>query len=317
MRKCIPLLIVFYLSPYLFGNNDVSMSIRFFDKSLYYTDSSIQVKVEIKNEGIRPYQFKVADFKQYNLLFRVSDMRNRELPHSQRYRAFFQSSNPYFYRDVDLQPGEEFAFVVELEDFVDIEEPGEFLVEARFFPFLKSILDEGEDPLLSNRLLLSVRPSAGSNPVMDQIEEESQMVLRAEEKSPDEVISYTLGARQKDQWVQFFLYIDLPSLLKSNPPWERMFRQSSEEERLALISTFKENLMKGELEEYRSFMERPDRFEVLHTSYSPDYATVKVREYFSSDLRDFIITRDYTYHLSKLKGIWKITYYEVSNIRTE
>jgi len=293
------------------------MSIRFFDKSLYYTDSSIQVKVEIKNEGMRPYQFKVADFKQYNLYFRVSDMRNRELPYSERYRSFFQSSNPYFYRDVDLQPGEEFAFVVALEDFIDVSTPGEFLVEARFYPYLKSLLDEEGDALSSNRLLLSVRPSSGSNPVMDQIEEESLEVLRAEEKSPDEVVRYTLQARQKDHWAQFFLYIDLPSLLKNNPPWERMYRQSSEEERMALISTFKNNLMQGELEEYRSFMERPDRFEILHTSYSPDYATVKVREYFSSELRDFTLTRDYTYHLSKLRGIWKISYYEVSNIRTE
>jgi len=316
-RKIFSLIVIFYLTLNLFGNNDIAMNIRFFDKTLYYPESTVQIKVELKNSGTRPYQFKVADFKQYNLLFRVMDMRNRELPYSDAFTAYFQSSNPYFYREVSLQPGEEFAFVVQLDDFIDIQTPGEFMVEARFFPELNSLLNQGNDPLISNRILLSVRPSEGVDKEMDFIEVQQEEVLKAEKKSPDEVIKYILTARQRDYWNPFFLYIDLPSLLTNNPPWERLYRMSSEEERIALVKNFKENLMRGDLEEYQTFIDKPDRFEILHTSYSPEFATVKVREYFSSQTRDFTVIRDYSYHLTRLDEIWKITYYEVSNIRTE
>jgi hypothetical protein len=317
-RKILFIMAILYITPQLFGNNGVSLNIRFFDKILYYPDSSIEIKVELKNQSNGTYSFKVADFKEYNMHFRVMDMRNRDLPLAEEYSSQFQSSQPYFYRDVNLRPGEEFSFVIKLKDYVSIDEAGEYLIEAEFFPELNQPMMEQGISLTSNRILLSVRPPLGGrSEAEDQIISESQDILRAENKSPDQVISYVLEARQLDQWNRFFLYIDIPALLRQNPAWERQYINSTEEEQIALLESFKASLIDENILDFENFIERPDRFEILQTSYTPELATVKVREYFRSSNRDFTIVRDYSYYLRKNQGIWKIERYESSNIRTE
>lgn len=316
-RAYLALIFLFYLSPCLFGNNDMALNIRFFDKTLYTTDSNVQVKIELKNQGTRPFNFKVADYKEYNLIFRVVDLRNRELPMAEEFQAFFQSSQPYFYRDVSLQPGEEFAFVVELGDYINLEEPGEYLVEAQFFPELHNLMGNRQDALVSNRIILSLRPQGSEDPAWQELALENEEVLRAQDLSPDEVISYTLEARQLDLWERFFLYTDLEGLLRENPLWERQFIGATEEEQMALVNSFKEDLRQGRILEYNSFIERPARFEILQTSYNQSHAQVRVREYFDSMNRDFTMVREYRYFLERMEGIWKIVRYEVTNVRTE
>lgn len=316
-RLFLTLLIVFYLSPCLFGNNAIDLNIRFFNKTLYTTESDIQIKIELKNQGNRPYHFKVADYKEYNLLFRVMDMRNREVPLSDNFNALFQSSQPYFYRDVSLQPGEEFSFVVGLPNFVNLNEPGEYLVEALFYPELHNMLGNHGEPLVSNRIILSLRPDMGDSMIFHELAAANEEILRAESLSPDEVIKYTLEARQLDQWEPFFLYINLNSILRQNPLWERQFIQSNEDEQQAILMGFKEDLKAGQILEFQNFIEKPDRFEILHTAYNQNDATVRVREYFLSNNRDFTIIRDYQYFLVKENGIWKINRYQVSNVGTE
>ncbi len=318
MRKRRALTLLLTLMTFsLFGNNEVEMNIRFFDKSLYYPDSDIYIKVELKNETSAPYSFKIADDKEYNLRFTLRDMKNRTLPLAEEYTDFFVSSNPYFYRQVNLEPGEEFAFVVNLSDYIDISDAGFYLVEADFFPELNNVLSPPSRMLLSNRLSLSVRPSYRRDDPQLRIDEMTGTILQAEQLPPDRVAEYMLSARQKDEWEKFFLYLDLESLLLENPVNAREYNRVTEEERFALIQSYRSNLMEGRISNQQTFVDKPYDYRVLQTSYTPDRAEVIVREYFSFKDYDFQVIRDYTYYLKRTDDIWRIYDYAVTNIRTE
>ncbi|MDC7224348.1 MAG: hypothetical protein PQJ60_11445 [Spirochaetales bacterium] len=301
----------------LFGNNEVEMNIRFFDKSLYYPDSDIFIKVELKNESASPYSFKIADIKEYNLRFTLRDMKNRTLPLAENYTDYFVSSNPYFYRQVNLEPGEEFAFVVNLSEYIQISDAGLYLIEADFYPELNNVLSPSSEFLPSNRLSLSVRPDYRKDDPQLIIDDMTGSILRAEQLPPDRVTEYMLDARQRDEWEKFFLYLDLESLLLENPVNAREYTRVTEEERYALIESYKEGLKAGQITSQQTFVDKPFNYQVLRTSYTPDKAEVIVREYFSFSDYDFQVVRDYTYYLKRSDGIWRIYDYAVTNIRTE
>lgn len=316
-KRVLLTLLLLLMTFLLFGNNEVEMNIRFFDKNLYYPDSSIMVRVELKNESPLPYSFKIADSKEYNLRFTLRDMKNRSLPLAETYTEFFTSSNPYFYRQVNLEPGEEFAFVVNLSNFVQIEEAGVYMVEADFFPELNNVLAPSEERMSSNRLSLSVRPEYRRSDPTLEIDEKTGDILRAEQLPPDRVTEYMLRARQMEEWDKFFLYLDLESLLLENPVNAREYKRVTEEERYSMTEAYKINLMEGRITGQQTFVDTPFNFEVLRTSYTPDRAEVIVREYFNFDDYDFQVVRDYTYYLERTDGIWRIYDYAVTNIRTE
>jgi hypothetical protein len=318
MRKRVALtLLLFLITFLLFGNNEVEMNIRFFDKNLYYPDSSIFVRVELKNESAQPYSFKIADSKEYNLRFSLRDMKNRTLPLAETYTDFFTSSNPYFYRQVNLEPGEEFAFVVNLSDYVNIEEPGVYMVEADFFPELNNILAAGDLKMSSNRLSLSVRPGYRRDDPALEIDELTGDILRTEQLPPDRVVDYMLKARQAAQWDKFFLYLDLEALLLENPVNAREYNRITDEERFAMVEAYKIDLKEGRITGQQTFVDIPFNYMIMRTSYTPDRAEVIVREYFKFEDYDFQVVKDYTYHLKRTNEIWRIYDYAVTNIKTE
>ncbi len=318
MRKRRALTLLLTLMTFsLFGNNEVEMNIRFFDKNLYFPDSDILIKVELKNESSAPYSFKIADIKEYNLRFSLRDMKNRTLPLAEEYTDYFVSSNPYFYRQVNLEPGEEFAFVVNLSDYIEISDAGLYLIEANFYPELNNMIAPSPQHLVSNRLSLSVRPSYRRDDPQLIIDDETGVILKAEQLPPDRVTEYMLSARQKDEWEKFFLYMDMESLLLNNPVNAREYQRVTEEERFALLESYKADLKEGNITEQQTFVDKPFNFQVLRTSYTPDKAEVMVREYFSFENYDFQVVRDYTYYLKRTDEIWRIYDYAVTNIRTE
>lgn len=318
MRKRRALTLLLTLMTFsLFGNNEVEMNIRFFDKSLYYPDSDIFIKVELKNITSAPFSFKIADDKEYNIRFTLRDMKNRTLPLAEEYTDFFVSSNPYFYRQVNLEPGEEFAFVVNLSDYIKISDAGFYLVEADFFPELNNVLSPSSRILLSNRLSLSVRPAYRKDDPQLRIDEATGSILQAEQLPPDRVTEYMLNARQKEEWDKFFLYLDLESLLLENPVNAREYNRVTEEERYALVESYRSNLAAGRITSQQTFVDKPFNYQVLRTSYTPDRAEVTVREYFSFQDYDFQVVRDYKYYLKRTDDIWRIYDYAVTNIRTE
>ena len=96
--------------------------------------------------------------------------------------------------------------------------------------------------------------------------------------SPDKIVEQTIIARQKSLWDQYFLYMDVESLLKRNPNLKRRYITVSEEERERMIESYKADLMQSRIE--NDIIAIPESFVIEKTSYSPTEGTVVVIEWF-------------------------------------
>ncbi len=289
----------------------IDFSIRFYDKQIYFPDSSIRIKAMVTNNTASPYRFNLADRRIFTLDFEAVTMSNRMLPHAANFTIQRGSNQPVFFREVSIAPGEEFAFIEDLTGYVEIGEPGAYVVSARFYPDLAT--GNSPDFIASNRLTLSIRPGASENALEGAIDEETGAVLRREALPPDQVVAYTLRARQKSQWDKFFLYLDIESLLNRDPARQREYTRYSEERRRRMIEEFRENLKQERVD--TDIIQIPASFEIIRTAYTPSEGSVQVVQRFRYP--DYTEIKEYTYHLRLRDTVWYIYNYEVRNLGTE
>ena len=287
-------------------------SIRYYNKKIYYPESPIQIKVILSNPDSRPISFKIAENRTFNFQFTLKTLKNESLPPSRDYLINSNSNNPAYYRMVTLEPGEELGFILDLDSFIDASDPGVYVLEGTFF---KDLNRESNNGIPSNKLSLTIRPGMYATVSSDKIDIETGEILTKENLPPDEVVAYTLRARQKDQWNKFFLYMDLKSLLLQNDMIRRQFEKMTEEEQHRSLEEYQESLRKGEMPENRNIVAIPQEFEILQTTYNSREATVIVREEFQQI--GFREIKKYTYYLHRYDNIWKIHRYEVKNVGTE
>ncbi len=314
MKKAVILLVLLTVVPVaaFSQQSEIDVNIRFFNKELYYPDSSIMIKVEITNESASPYHFELADNRIYNISFDVRTLTNEPLPQSQQLIIERSSNQRVFFRNVTIGPSEQFSFYEDLSDYVDIIRPGAYVVQATFYP---EINVPGVIPLgiVSNNLSLSVRPSMREM-TLPTSEDAVQMArLQKVSLPPDEVVSYTLRSRQRSQWENFFLYLDVESLLKNDPARRRRFLQLSQEERMEMLNNYKQQLRNEQVD--GDIIVIPDEFEVIKTEYTPEEATVQVIERFQYP--GYVERKHYTYYLKKRDNVWFIYDYSVRNLGTE
>lgn len=290
-------------------DNAIDLSLQFHDKRIYFPETPIQFKVTITNQGREPYRFFLADNRNFNLEFQAVTPTRKRLEQSAQYIIDHSSNQQIYYREILLNPGEEFSFIEELHDYLTIEEEGIYFVKATFAPNMNA----PSDVLTSNQLNVFVRPSVGLSVMQAQIDSETGEILRQADLSPDEVIHYTLTARQQDYWEKFTLYLNIEALMLKNPDRKREYMASSSEDRRRMIARYKE-LMKQEMVE-SPIITDPADFEIIKTSYTATEATVQVMQKFMYP--DFTEIKRYVYYLEKINGIWQIYNYEVTNLGTE
>jgi hypothetical protein len=290
---------------------DVKLSIRFFDKRIYFPGSEIPVVVTISNESEHTYRFKLADDRVYSLSFEARTPTNRLLELSDGYKVAMSRSGPVFYRELAIKPGEQYSFREDLSRFVRVDEPGNYSVQASFFPELST--SAAASPIPSNVLGLSVRPSPGIPPASEAIRAATGEALKAQAIPPDEVVRRTIVARQKSQWNEFFLYLDLESLLARDQDRKRQYDAESDEGRRRMIERFRADLQTSVVD--NDIVVQPYYFEVLETRYTDSKGFVAVLEKFQSgQLR---LVKEYRYVLQRRDEVWQIVDYTVFNKGTE
>lgn len=289
----------------------LSVSIRFYDRQLYFTDSRIEVHTTLLNDTAETVRFRLADERVFSMDFQVRTTTNRPVEVSPQFTTE-RSANQVFYREVTLEPGEELSFVEPLNRYVDLQDPGAYLVTARFYPDLFTT-PQG-DFLRSNTLTLSIRPGRGTPEQMREaaLTVATEETLRREDVPPDQVIRFMLDARIRENWPRFFLYIDLEALYRQNAARERRYLAMSEEERIETVERFREQLIAGALNE--EIITVPSEYEILETTYTPAAGEVVVRQRF--DYPAFSETKRYRYALERRGGFWRITGYTVVNVST-
>lgn len=295
--------------------SNASVSIKYYNKSIYYPgnadDFPVFVHITIKNNGTDTLRFKLADDRKFSLDFNAYTVKNSRLPQTEEIIEKRTTNQTVYFRELALEGGEEYSFVENVKDYLKIDDSSVYYLEMFFYPELYKAKYLS---LKSNRLTLEVRPSpssASSNyiPVKDQTVE----ILKQEELSPDKVVESTIIARQKSLWDQYFLYMDLESLLKRNNTLAKKYAAGSAEERERILASFKTDLMQSKIE--NDIIAVPEKFIIEKTSYTPTEGSVSVMEWFKYP--NFSEIKRYNYKVRQREGIWQIYDYTVVNLGTE
>ena len=312
MKKYCLLTLVFIFSVvYPVFSEQVEVRIRYYDKKIYYTDSDVNVKLEIINNSPDTFRFKSSELRCFNYEFDVKTLTNKRLTHSSEFIMDRSTNQQVFFREISLAPGETYSIIMELSDFVDISEAGVYILNTRFFPELYT--NESSRYLVSNNLTLNLRPASATAEIQDLIDYETGEIIKANPMPPDEVVDYMLTARQKSQWNKFLLYLDLEGLyLRSQANAER-YRRLSQQDRIQEIEKYRNMLLNETVD--TDIVLIPLDFDILKTSYTDYEAEVKVTERFQYN--DFVEIKEYIYFLHRDKDIWYIYDYNVRNLGTE
>jgi len=295
--------------------SNASVSIKYYNRTVYYPGSAdeapILVHITIKNNGAETLRFKLADDRSFSMDFNAYTVKNNRLEQTEGIIEKRTTNQTVYFRELALEQGEEYSFVENVKNFLKIEEPSIYYLELLFYP---ELYKSKYITLRSNRLTLELRPSpsaAASNFL--PVKNESVELLKPEDISPDKVVEQTIIARQKSLWDQYFLYMDVESLIQRNPSLKKKYISVSAEERARMIQSFKGDLMQARIE--NDIVAVPESFQIEKTTYSPTEGSVTVIEWFKYP--NFSEKKRYTYKVWQREGIWKIYDYTVVNLGTE
>lgn len=299
------------------------VSIRFYDKTIYYpdavNDNPIYIKITIANKTSNTIRFKLADDRIFSMDFITVTSKNIQLNHTEYFIKKRSQNQPVFFREISLEPGEEYSFIENLKQYIKITDPGIYYLEGFFYPELNRIPQETSETtkvssVPTNRLSLEIRPNPGAASLgILPIDQQTKDILKRKEISPDEVITQTINALQRSSWDEYFLYIDLEEMITNDSSRSRKFRAESADGRTRMIEYFKNDVINKTTDS--DIVRIPQRFEIEQTSYTQTTGTVSVLEYFEHPT--FVERKRYTYTLHKRDGIWLIVNYDVTNLESE
>lgn len=306
MKTYLFLLLSFTATAAVFAELDVELS--FYQEELYFLDSHILLEVRIINKGVTAHSFAVADEIRNSLDVQLRDIHGRLLaPSVQLIRS--RNRQRIQYRDVTLLPGEHLVRITPLNDFAVVPTIGLYSVQAMLYP---SLYGETKDFVESTILQLTIRPGVTVHDRTSQaIMATKKEVLIQEDLRPDEIISYTLRARQNSDWNRFFTYLDVEALLLQNPSWKTRYERSSEAIKQEILTEFRSTLEQERIEENITAI--PSDFTILKTEYGPVDGTVLTEQIFKQS--SFETIKQYRYYFERSE-YWKIVAYDVLNIGT-
>lgn len=295
--------------------DDMSVSIKYYDRTMYYPGNPdtnpVFVHISIKNNSARTMRFKLADDRMFSVDFNGYTIKNLQIPQMENVIRKRTTNQTVYFREISLETGEEYSFVENLKDYIEISEPSVYYVELKFYP---ELYKSKYLSVTSNRLSLEIRPSpsAASSAVLP-VKNKSAELLKPEEISPDKVVEQTIIARQKSLWDQYFLYLDIEAMLQRNAPAKRKYISSSAEERARMLKNYRADLMQSRID--NDIVAVPDKFEIERTVYSKTEGTVTVTEWFRYP--NYHEKKSYVYKVRQREGIWQIYDYTVTNLGTE
>ena len=321
-RKLLSIITIFslFVQIQLFAQNKndfskASVSIKYHNRAIYYpgnsADNPVNVHITIKNEGTETLRFKLADDRAFSLDFNVYTVKNTRLPNTEKLIEKRTSNTTVYFRELALEQGEEYSFIENLKDYIRIDDSSVYYLEMNFYPELyKSKFVS----INSNRLTLEIRPSpSAASSSYIPVSAETAEILKPEALAPDKIVEQTIIARQKSLWDQYFLYMDVESMLKRNPNLKKKYITVSAEERERMINSFKADLMQSRIE--NDIIAVPEKFQIEKTTYTPTEGSVIVTEWFKYP--NYSEKKSYTYKVRQREGIWTIYDYSVVNLGTE
>ena len=294
--------------------SNVQVSIKYYNKTVYYPGNAdelpIFVHISVKNNGTKTLRFKLADDRAFSMDFNAYTVKNKRLEQTESLIEKRTTNQTVYFREIAIEQGEEYSFVENVKNFLKIEEPSVYYLELQFYP---ELYKSKYLSIKSKRLTLEVRPAPSSAADVLPVKETSVELLKPLDLSPDKVVEQTIIARQKSLWDQYFLYMDVESLLQKNPSLKKKYITVSAEERTRMLTSFKTDLMQSRIE--NDIVSVPESFQIEKTTYTPSEGQVVVTEWFKYP--NFSEKKRYTYKVRQREGIWQIYDYTVVNLGTE
>ncbi|WP_460056267.1 hypothetical protein [Spirochaeta dissipatitropha] len=291
----------------------LELQIRYYDQQLYTIDSRVYIRLSINNTSPESKSFRLAEHRQFSVDFDIRTDENIALNPSRRYLDIQTGNRPIFYREIHLEPGEEFAFVEELNHYSEINNAGMYTIQAHFNPGIGSAADGRNNRISSNRLNLSIRPAMSQiETALMEAEEEIRIALLKQDLPPDQTVRYVIESRQREQWERFFLYLDVERIMLRNPNLARQFRNSNPNERREMVETYRKLMQQQETDD--EILQIPQSFTIMQTEYTPTDGSVTVRSFFRYP--GYTEVREYIYYLQRENGYWQIYDYAVRNLGT-
>lgn len=295
--------------------NQAAVSIKYQNRSIYYPgnneDNPINVHITIKNNNSETLRFKLAEDRAFSLDFHAYTAKSDELDNNEDLIQKRTTNQTVYFREISLEQGEEYSFVENVKDFISIKNPGVYYLQLSYYP---ELYKSKYISLNSNRLTLEIRPSSSAaSSTFIPVDGGTEDLLKKQEISPDKVVEQTIIARQKSLWDQYFLYMDVESLLKRDPVLKRRYTSVSAQERERMIDSFKADLMQARIE--NDIIAVPEKFQIEKTTYTPTEGTVTVTEWFKYP--NFRERKSYVYKIRQREGYWMIYDYTVVNLGTE
>lgn len=296
-------------------NQDVQVSIKLYNKTLYYPgeslDNPIYVHITVANKSDETLRFKLADDRMFSIDFSAFNAKNKKLPYTEEIIKKRTTDRIVYFREIALETGEEYSFVENLKDYIQITEPAIYYFELDFFP---ELYKSKNNKIESNRLRIDVKPSPSATGVTKvPVSNETISVLKPETISPDKVVEQTIVARQKNLWDQFFLYMDIEKMLTRDQARKRKYTTLSDIERNRMIQDYKLDLMQSRID--NAIVAIPESFYIEKTVYTQTEGSVSVIQWFKYDT--FKEKKRYTYSVQKRDEVWHIYDYTVENLGTE
>ncbi len=296
--------------------NGLTFSVDYYERQRFTPSDNIRLEVTLFNEKSDIESFYLSDNKIFNLEFEVKNEYSSRLPSSQSYLNAFSNSRNTYYRQIDLYPNEKYSFSVNLNDFVNLTDPGVYVISTTFFTSLiaksnaVSLSFNTEKLNAVQDLVLTVFPNSNeaSSDLLSTLEQQRNLLLKQADFSPDQIIDYMLKAKQARDWDKYFLYQDTEALMLKNADLNRQYKLSSPQTQQLMLTQFKDSIRKEVASNGREYI--PTNYVIAKTSYTNTEAQVIVNADFQ--IMDYSESRRYTYTLSKILGIWEIVDIDVA-----
>jgi len=292
-------------------SSKILVYIELANPKIYYQDDEIYINIKIFNKSNTDTVFTIANNKIFSFDFDMVTIQNKTIEHSVEYINSFHKVQSVFTSHIILASKEGYVFKARLNDYYDINNPGQFFIRCYFYPDLKFSNMTRENTILSNQLSINIRPSKIEEETIiekESVEEEKKYYVT--KRPPDEVIEYMLTSRMNKEWEKFFLYLDLEKLIMTHNYYRERYLKADKETQIEIINEYKQYLKRDRIDNI-SFM--PTKFEIKKTEYSEGRAKVEALIFFK--YQDYDEKKYYTYFLNKKGNIWYVSSYEVLNFK--
>ena len=296
-------------------SGDLSVSIQFYNRSIYHVGDEIIIEFKIINTGLEPCPFYTAFNPMFTFDFDIRTTRNRSVVHSRYYTINTTQFEPFMIDEIVLKPNEVYGIRINITEWFDLQQHGTYEIRGIFFPGLKT----GSRKIFSNVLPLDLRPSY-TDEIRVAEKERERSELQVENLAPYEVVEHMLTALQNDDFETYFIFMKFDEfILQFEHAGNRYRRADFRNKPLVIENEFKPYLKgivpdTGEPLEEIPFSEHvPNLFEILETNiqWRDGTATVTVLETFTyGTLQE---EKEYTYYLRLYNERWKVTGYDITN----